>query len=335
LLGTLLATYRGHSGLITNLSWSPDGNFIASISDDKREFGHSRAMNEILDKRYDMSGRRKLRQIHVWNAITGETVYTASGPSNCANTIVWLPQGARIASVYTDTIVQVQDARVKDLLSTYYEYRNMTRSIAWSPDGIRLVLGGTDGFLQVWDATSGRILFDTTFAAGWGHSGRVHGLAWSPDGELIASADSTRLLIWNSVTWQLVGAYQNDIFGMTGLVWSPDGKSIAASGSTGVIRVWDSATGALLYAYEDPAWIIFALDWSPQGKYLALAVNDEMQEDAVKIWDPAHEEFIYTYRGHAGDVQAVAWSPDGTRMASGGYDETVQVWQIKEEKQRK
>ena len=37
---------------------------------------------------------------------------------------------------------------------------------------------------------------------------------------------------------------------------------------------------------------------------------------------------LYTYRGHAGNpVYAVAWSPDGTRIASGGGDNTVQVWQ--------
>src|SRR5260370_30012387 len=35
---------------------------------------------------------------------------------------------------------------------------------------------------------------------------------------------------------------------------------------------------------------------------------------------------LYTYRGHAGSVYAVAWSPDGARLASGGGDNTVQVW---------
>ena len=39
-----------------------------------------------------------------------------------------------------------------------------------------------------------------------------------------------------------------------------------------------------------------------------------------------HPNFLYTYRGHSDAVYAVAWSPDGTRIASGGVDNTVQVW---------
>jgi eukaryotic-like serine/threonine-protein kinase len=41
---------------------------------------------------------------------------------------------------------------------------------------------------------------------------------------------------------------------------------------------------------------------------------------------PPAPQLLYTYRGHSGSVSAVAWPPDGNRIASGGYDNTVQVW---------
>jgi WD40 repeat protein len=35
---------------------------------------------------------------------------------------------------------------------------------------------------------------------------------------------------------------------------------------------------------------------------------------------------IFTFGGHSLEINAVAWSPDGSRIASGGVDNTVQVW---------
>jgi len=45
------------------------------------------------------------------------------------------------------------------------------------------------------------------------------------------------------------------------------------------------------------------------------------------MWNTAAGDTLYTYRGHLDVVYAVAWSPDGSRIASGGKDNTVQVWQ--------
>jgi len=33
-----------------------------------------------------------------------------------------------------------------------------------------------------------------------------------------------------------------------------------------------------------------------------------------------------TYQGHSSDVEGVAWSPNGLHIASGGLDDSVQVW---------
>ncbi len=35
---------------------------------------------------------------------------------------------------------------------------------------------------------------------------------------------------------------------------------------------------------------------------------------------------MLTYRGHTDEVLAVAWAPDGRCLASGGSDQTMQIW---------
>lgn len=37
---------------------------------------------------------------------------------------------------------------------------------------------------------------------------------------------------------------------------------------------------------------------------------------------------MLTYKGHTQTVRAIAWSPDGRHMATGGDDDTVQIWNV-------
>jgi len=65
--------------------------------------------------------------------------------------------------------------------------------------------------------------------------------------------------------------------------------------------------------------------WSTDSRYVASVAHD------VQIFDSfTGNKPLYTYTKHnAGTgiaVQAVAWSPNGRYIASGGMEETVQVW---------
>src|SRR5438094_974842 len=81
--------------------------------------------------------------------------------------------------------------------SSHPSHRGYLATSALSPDGKKLATGGLDGIVRVWDADTGEFL-----RALVGHNSYVYGLAWSPDGTVLASAgsfDGTARL-WDAAT---------------------------------------------------------------------------------------------------------------------------------------
>ncbi len=85
-LGTTLSIYHGHSSEVGVLAvaWSPDGKRIASGSGDKT--------------------------VQLWDAATGETIFTYHDHTKGVQAVAWSPDGRRIASGSDDDTVRVWQA---------------------------------------------------------------------------------------------------------------------------------------------------------------------------------------------------------------------------------
>ncbi|GHO49108.1 eIF2A-related protein [Ktedonospora formicarum] len=285
-------TYSGHTSVVWQVAWSPNGKLIAS------------------------SGGLNDESVQIWNAETGKK-QARFQDSAIVNAVAWSPDSKYVASGGSSDTVDVLNATSGERVMSYKGHKDAILSIAWSPDGNSIASAGYDKTVQIWNAETGDPI--RTYQ---GHTNYVTSIAWSPDGKRLASAsyDGT-VQIWNASNGSLAQTYKGHSGRVYALAWSPDGKQIASGGDDQIVRIWNALTGQTSTVFSQQKGSISSIAWSPDGKRIASASYDK----TVQVWDP-NKSHVYAYTAHTDYVYAVTWSPDSQYIASASADHTVHVW---------
>jgi WD40 repeat protein len=188
------------------------------------------------------------------------------------------------------------------------------KTIAYSADGRWLATGGRDGIVRLWDADTAKERVMLV-----GHKSYINAVVFSSDGKWLASAgDDDSVRIWDVTLAKTIQTL--DLSCPVRLALSGDGKRLAARSGSRFREtwIWDTSSREKIAAIKGSfGGISFGRD-----VLLALGGTD----GAVHVWDVARNQEIALLRGHKGHVSAVAVSPDGGTIASGGFDETILLW---------
>ena len=167
-----------------------------------------------------------------------------------------------------------------------------------------------------------------------GHAEWVYSVAFSPDGQTLASGGvDGMVMLWDVARGLPRGEpLRGRREAVNSVAFSPDGQTLASGGVSGTITLWDVAghrpRGEPLAGH---AGGVASVAFSPDGQTLVSGGEDS----TVILWDvPTGRPRGDALRAHTRvgpglqAVRSVAFSPDGRTLASGGDDGTIILWDV-------
>jgi eukaryotic-like serine/threonine-protein kinase len=154
----------------------------------------------------------------------------------------------------------------------------------------------------------------------------VNGLAFSPDGEFLASAGGDGAVkIWNSRTGNVLQTIENaHTDWVLSVAFHREGKHLASLGADRKVKVWDLTSGEAMFTEPCDAnrkfGSAYTVAFSPDGRKLAAA-----SEGAVRLWDWKNGQILHSFPRRNFHTIPVAFSRDG-HLASAIFREGLKVW---------
>ncbi|XP_078070638.1 transducin-like enhancer protein 4 isoform X6 [Mustelus asterias] len=111
----------------------------------------------------------------------------------------------------------------------------------------------------------------------------------------------------------------------------PDGRTLIVGGEASTLSIWDLAapTPRIKAELTSSAPACYALAISPDSKVCFSCCSD----GNIAVWDLHNQTLVRQFQGHTDGASCIDISNDGTKLWTGGLDNTVRSWDLREGRQ--
>jgi len=188
----------GHSGAVSSVSFSPEGEIFVTGGEDGKIVLHS---------------------------LDGKVLRTFHGHDGQVNSVCFSPDGSSIISTSSDQTAVLWD-RLGQMRLTFRGYENNVNSAVFSPDSKFVLTTSDDALARLWTSDGKDVM-------AFRHEGEVSSAVFSPDGKYILTVYKTpdgiktmklRMISPDGITRHI------DMLDLYGDVWKPDSQTLKKYG---------------------------------------------------------------------------------------------------------